>query len=75
MSYVTIDNADYETVITSVPCWCNGKCNGTCSGSVSYVMRPRDPTVAAKIKADRVLQRENEILAQAEIIRARRLFA
>lgn len=71
------DPDEYEAVVTSRPCTaCGGdhrKCNGGCNGSVSYGTRRRAPEEVAKIKAERERAREDAILAEAEIIKARRV--
>ena len=76
MSHFTYDPADYEVVSEHRPCTsCGGipaKCDGRCNGSASWGMRRRDPKEAARIKAERQRVQEDEILSQAELIKARR---
>jgi hypothetical protein len=70
------DEDEYETVVTSRPCTaCGGdprKCNGGCNGmaGISSVRRP--PAEVARIKAERLRKHEDEVLAEAEAIKARR---
>jgi hypothetical protein len=66
------DEDEYEVVIDSRPCSCQGKCDGGCSGSFGVGYRRRDPVAVAKIKADRQRAEEDRILAEADAIRARR---
>jgi hypothetical protein len=70
------DEDEFETVITSRPCTvCNGdrtKCDGGCNGMAGFSQRRRSPAEVKKIKADRQRKRDDEILAQAAVIRARR---
>lgn len=77
MSYFLHDPDEWEPVSTSTPCTvCGGnisKCQGgRCNGSFGMGMRRRDPAAVAKIKAERLRKQEDEILAKADAIRARR---
>lgn len=70
------DQDEYETVVTSRQCTtCNGdraKCNGGCNGMTSLGSKRRTPDAIAAIKAARLRKEEDEILAKADAIRARR---
>jgi hypothetical protein len=70
------DPDEFEAVTESRPCTsCGGdpsKCNGGCNGMASFGLKRRSPEEVARIKAERRKQEENEILAQADAIRARR---
>lgn len=70
------DEDMYEPVSEHRPCTaCGGdlrKCNGGCNGMSSFGWRVRSPEEVAKIKADRLKKQEDDILAQADAIRARR---
>lgn len=70
------DPDEWKAVTESKPCSaCGGdlrKCNGACNGSASYTMVRRAPEEVAAIKAEKRRQHEDEILAEAELIRTRR---
>ncbi len=75
--YNVYDPDEYEMVSAGTPCtMCGGdhrRCNGWgCNGSFSMGPRRRSPEEIAKIKAERLRQREDGILAEAEAIRRRR---
>ncbi len=71
------DPDEFEPKAVSRPCTvCNGdmtKCNGGCNGSASFTLVRRDPAEVKRIKAEKERMREDDILAQAEIIKSRRL--
>lgn len=71
-----MDMDEWESVHESRPCTaCNGdrsKCYGQCNGMASWRMQRRDPAEVKRIKAERERKREDEILAQADRIRAAR---
>lgn len=75
--HIQYDDDEFETVVISNPCTaCNGdrtKCHGQCNGSVHYGSKRRDPTEVQRIKAERERKREDEVLAEADAIRARRI--
>lgn len=70
------DEDEWETRIEHRPCTsCDGnlrKCNGACNGMSGYSLVRRDPGEVKKIKAENIRAREDAILAQAAVIRARR---
>jgi hypothetical protein len=71
------DPDEYEMVSHSVPCThCGGdftKCRGgMCNGSAGAGMRRRKPEDIARIRAERLRREEDEILARADAILARR---
>ncbi len=75
--HILYDEDEFETIVTSRPCTnCGGalgKCRGIgCNGSFGVGSRRRDPAEVKKIKANRQLEHENKILAEAEMIKARR---
>ncbi|MEZ0060954.1 hypothetical protein ABIF26_006497 [Bradyrhizobium elkanii] len=75
--HIFYDEDEYETVSHSRPCTaCGGdlgKCRGVgCNGSSGFGTRRRSPEEIAKIKAEKQRKREDEILAEAELIRIRR---
>lgn len=76
MSYILHDPDEWEAVSTYTPCLsCNGdltRCDGRCTGSASYGMRRRPPEVVAEIKAKKLREHEDAVLAEADRIRARR---
>jgi hypothetical protein len=71
-----IDADEWETVTHSRACTaCGGdltKCNGACNGSFWIGQRRRPLEEVARIKAERARLREDEILKEADAIRARR---
>lgn len=76
--HIHFDEDEWEAVSEHRPCSCGGypggdRCvPGMCNASSSYTMRRRDPAEVKRIKAERERKREDEILAQAEAIKARR---
>lgn len=74
--HFTIFEDEFEPVYESRPCTaCGGdlrKCSGACNGMVSFGLRRRAPEDVAKLRAERQQHREDEILAEADAIRARR---
>lgn len=70
------DPDEWEPVTESRPCTrCHGdlsKCDGGCNGMASYGLQRRPPGEVARIKAERRKREEDEILARAEAIKARR---
>jgi hypothetical protein len=71
------DPDEWEMVSHSVPCThCGGnlsKCRGgMCNGSSGMGMQRRKPEEVARIRAERLRKEEDEILARAEAILARR---
>ena len=76
MSYFHYDPDEYKVVTESRPCTsCDGdwkRCNGACNGFASMVTVRRGPEEIARLKAERLYKEENEILARANSIRARR---
>lgn len=75
MSWQHFDPDEYETVVESRPCSCVGTtrgCDGRCNGSFSMGMRRRAPEEVARVRAERIQREEDEILRQADEIRARR---
>lgn len=66
------DPDEWEPVIESHPCPCNGKCNGCCTGSFGISQRKRPWPDVLRIKAERREREEDEILAHADEIRRRR---
>lgn len=74
--HILHDPDEWETVSTYQPCTvCGGdltKCNGACNGSASFGLKRRDPTEVAKIKAEKQRRHEDEVLAEAAAIVARR---
>jgi hypothetical protein len=76
MKIMMPDPDEFETVVDSRPCTsCGGdltKCDGGCNGSMHIGQKRRPPEEVARIKADRRRQEEDEILAKADAIRARR---
>ena len=73
---ILYDEDEFETVTESRPCTsCDGdlrKCNGGCNGYFSMGQRRRDPAEVRRIKAEREKAREDAVLAEADLIRARR---
>jgi hypothetical protein len=73
---IRYDPDEHEPVYESHTCFFHQKHPGqsfagcTCSSSISS--RCRSPEEVAKIKADRLRKEEDEILARAEIIKAKR---
>lgn len=76
MGYINYDPDEYETVHTSTPCLsCGGdmrKCDGRCSGSSSWTSVRRSDEAIREIKRKKREEHENKVLAEAEMIRARR---
>jgi hypothetical protein len=76
VSYIFVDEDEWETVTESRPCRsCGGdlwKCDGRCSGAFSVGQRRRAPEEVARIKAERRRKEEDEILARADAIRVAR---
>lgn len=74
--HYAMDTDEWEIVCESRPCTaCNGdrtKCDGRCNGMASWGMKRRDPAEVKRIKAERLRKEEDEILAQADRIRAQR---
>lgn len=74
--YVHIDEDEFEPVVTHRTCTFHelhpGERFAGCSCSWSHTTRRRDPKEVARIKAERERKRENAVLAEAELIRARR---
>jgi hypothetical protein len=75
--HMLYDEDEYETVVTSRPCTsCGGslgKCRGIgCNGSFSVGSRRRTPEEIKAIKAKRQQEHEDRVLAEAELIEARR---
>jgi hypothetical protein len=70
------DEDEFETVITSRSCTvCNGdlkRCNGFCNGSFGVSQVRRSPEAIRKIRAERQKAHEDAVLAEADVIRARR---
>lgn len=71
------DPDEYEMVTHSTPCtFCGGdlsKCKGgRCNGSFGIGMVRRKPEEIARLRAERLRKEEDEILARADAIRARR---
>lgn len=70
------DEDEWEAVIHRRPCTaCGGdmrKCRGGCNGSSGFGWKRREPGEVARIKADRLRAEEDEILARAAVIRAKR---
>lgn len=69
------DTDEWELVSHFVPCWCTTAkvpCNGTCMGMGSQYWRPRPPEEVLKIREAKRLAHEENILRQADAIRARR---
>lgn len=70
------DQDEWETIVTHRPCTsCGGdlkKCNGMCNGMSSGGFRRRDPAEVMRVKAERLRREEDEILARAEAIKAKR---
>lgn len=74
--YIRHDPDEFEAVIESRPCSaCNGdlrKCNGACNGMASYSLQRRPQAEIDKIKAERQREHDDNILAEAALIRLRR---
>jgi len=70
------DPDEWETVSESYVCSFHQHNPGlpfaACCCSVIQSMRRRDPAIVAKIKADRMREHEDAVLAEAELIKARR---
>lgn len=73
---INYDPDEYKGVHTHRPCTvCNGdlrKCNGGCNGSSSWSSVRRTDEEIREIKAKRRREHEDEILREAELIKARR---
>lgn len=73
------DEDEWELVVHHRSCTnCGGdlrKCRGGCNGSFGCGWKRREVAEIAKIKADRQRKEEDEILAHADVIRARRTTA
>lgn len=74
--HIMHDPDEYETIVHSTPCTtCKGdlrKCRGVgCNGSFGMGSRRRTPKEIAKIKAQRQREHEDQVLAEADAIRAR----
>lgn len=69
------DEDEWETVFDHRPCSCGGKCNGCCNGYAGISQRRRTPEAVAAIKAERLRNHEEAVLAEAEIIKMRRRVA
>jgi hypothetical protein len=76
MGFIYHDPDAYDVVTTSSPCHsCGGdlrKCDGRCTGHFSYSMVPRSPEKIAEVKRQKRLEHEEQVLAEAEAIKARR---
>lgn len=74
---IMYDEDEYETVISSRACTtCGGdrkKCDGSCNGHFGMSQVRRPPDEVKKIKAERERKRQDAVLAEADLIRARRL--
>jgi hypothetical protein len=73
------DEDEFETIVESRPCtMCNGHLKdckgGYCNGSFSMKQQRRSPAEITKIKLERKIKREDEILRQAEYIQRSRLY-
>ena len=75
--YIHHDPDEWTVKTESRTCTaCGGdmrKCDGRCNGMASWALVRRDPAEIAKIKAERQRQHEDDVLAEAELIRQRRL--
>lgn len=73
---ILYDEDEFETVTEYRPCsTCNGdlrKCTGACDGMVSVSRRRRPYTEVVAIKDRKRREREDAILTEAEIIKAKR---
>lgn len=76
MGYIHHDSDEWKSVHTSTPCHsCGGdmsKCNGRCTGSSSFSLVRRSDEEIREIKRQKREAHENQVLAEADIIRARR---
>jgi hypothetical protein len=74
--YIHHDEDEWQVKVTHRPCTgCDGdrsRCHGQCNGMSGYSLVRRDPAEVKKIKDERRRKRENDILAEAEAIIARR---
>jgi hypothetical protein len=74
--YIFHDDDEWETVSSYRACTaCNGdmsRCDGRCNGMSSWGLKRRNPSEVKRIKAERQRKHEDDILAEAELIRARR---
>lgn len=70
MSWTVWDEDEWETVSTYIDGGRN--VSGHPIGSASFGWRRRDPTEVKRIKAERIRQQEDEILARADRIRQSR---
>lgn len=74
--HLSISEDEYETISESRPCTaCGGdlrKCNGACNGRLTIGMRRRSPEDAARLRAERQEREDDETLARAAAIQARR---
>jgi hypothetical protein len=70
------DPDEWKTVYTSSPCGsCGGdmsKCDGRCTGSSSRSLVRRSDEEIQEIKRAKREAHENEVLSEAELIKARR---
>ena len=73
---ISYDPDEYESVYESHTCHFHkrhpGKAFAGCTCSFGSFQKRRSPEEIAKIKADRLSKEEDEILARAEIIKAKR---
>lgn len=76
MSHTFYDEIEWETIVHHHPCTsCNGdssKCRGGYNGSFGIRTQRRAQSEIDRLKAERQRKADDAILAQAEVIRARR---
>ena len=74
--YTIHDEDEWKVVTQHRECTaCRGdyrKCNGQCNGMSSFALVRRDAAEVREIKAKRQREREDKILTEADLIRARR---
>lgn len=74
--YAYFDEDEWETVVEHRQCAsCRGdmrKCRGGCNGMSGYGLKRRSVVEVMRIKAERRRKEEDDVLARADAIRARR---
>lgn len=74
--FIRHDPDEWTAEVKSTPCGhCKGdlrRCNGMCTGSSSYSLVRRPQVEIDAIKAEKRRKHEDEILAEAALIRAQR---